>query len=362
MSERTPLFDVCTQAGGVFGEHAGWLLPRHYGSFEREYWNTCQEAALFDVSNRGKIELIGPEARSFLHNLCTNDILHLAPGKGCEAFFATLKAKVIAHAFIYCAASPASEDALWIDVAASATDRLIKHLNRHLISERVEIKDRARDFAQVHLAGPNAGLVLGKAAGRAVDMGELEERQQVLGNVPACVLRRHALLGLPGFDICCPNEDAVTVWQTLEQCGARPAGSEAFEVLRVEAGMPADGVDFDENSLVMEVARTQQAISYTKGCYLGQEPVVRSRDLGHVNRSLLGLKIRAPSPARAGAKLFRDGNEVGNVTSSAYSPRLETAIALAYIRRGNQERGTLLDVEAGGAKVSAEVADLPLVG
>jgi len=138
-----------------------------------------------------------------------------------------------------------------------------------------------------------------------------------------------------------------------------PAGAEAFNVLRIEAGTPLEGLDFDENCLVMELGRTKQAISYTKGCYLGQEPVVRSRDLGHVNRTLLGVKIQAASAMTSGAKLVREGQEVGRITSSAYSPRLQTAIALAYIRRGNQEPGTMLHLDHNATQIAAEVASLP---
>ena len=104
----------------------------------------------------------------------------------------------------------------------------------------------------------------------------------------------------------------------------------------------------------------KQAISYTKGCYLGQEPVVRSRDLGHVNRCLLGVKLQSEKPVEAGTKLFRDGNEVGQVTSSVYSPRLATAIALAYVRRGNQDPGTELEIQSPAGRIMAQVALLPM--
>src|SRR5262249_2121769 len=119
----------------------------------------------------------------------------------------------------------------------------------------------------------------------------------------------------------------------------------------VEAGTPLYGADVTENNLAPEVGRTAQAISYTKGCYLGQEPIVRLRDLGHANRELTGLRIDGPEPAPAGAKLWREGKEVGQVTSSVYSPALGTAIALAYVRRGSTEPGTAVEVESGGGRL-----------
>src|SRR5262249_24886933 len=132
---------------------------------------------------------------------------------------------------------------------------------------------------------------------------------------------------------------------------------------RVEAGTPLDGVDFDENRFVVEVGRTSQAISYGKGCYLGQEPIVMARDrAGHVNRAFLGVKVLEGSVLPSGTKLFRDGNEVGLITSSAISPRLGAPIALGYIRRGHQDPGTNLEAETPEGTRGVEVLPFPPVG
>src|SRR5205807_4311412 len=136
MPERTRLYEACAEAGAEFMENSGWLVPRRFKGVEEEYRNTWQETAVFDLSDHGKIELSGPDSASFLHNLCTNDIVHLAPDRGCEAFFATLKAKIVTHAFLYRAVARAGETDFWIDVGASAAERLFKHLNRYLISEQ----------------------------------------------------------------------------------------------------------------------------------------------------------------------------------------------------------------------------------
>ena len=146
------------------------------------------------------------------------------------------------------------------------------------------------------------------------------------------------------------------------QRGAKPAGLAAADLLRVEAGTPVYGKDVTENNLAPEVGRTAQAISYTKGCYLGQEPIVRLRDLGHANRVLTGLRVEGTQPVPAGAKLWREGKEVGQVTSSVYSPALGTVIALAYVRRGNTEPGTALEVEIDSTRAGGSVASLPFAG
>jgi folate-binding protein YgfZ len=317
------------------------------------------QTLLFDLSHHGKVELSGPEAASFLHNLCSNDVLRLAVGGGCEAFLLTAKARVVAHLLVYRIPVPEGGEALWLDTGPGGAEKVTQHLNRYLISEQVEIADRTADLAQFHVAGPDARGVLEAWLGQPLpDLKPLQHERRTVGMVP-CQVRRHDPLGLPGYDVLCPAADAAGVGQALQAAGARQAGREVYEVLRVEAGTPAYGVDIDETHLAMETHRTAQAISFSKGCYLGQEPVVRSRDLGHVNRSFLGLRLSGDEPVVRGAKVFRDGKEVGQVTSSVYSPRVSAAIALAYLRRGSQEPGTAVEVETESGRRAATVASLP---
>ena len=187
MSQPSSVSEVCKQAGAVFSEEAGWLTPRNFGSVEKEYWSACRETALFDMSHRGKIEVTGPDARTFLHNLCTNDIVHLEPDRGCEAFFATLKAKVVAYVFIYRSARAGRDDILAIDGDPAAAGKLFAHLNRYLISEQVELTDRTQDYAAMHLVGPGAGAVLDRVAGPGPAAPvEFEERRRSLSGSEDC--------------------------------------------------------------------------------------------------------------------------------------------------------------------------------
>jgi folate-binding protein YgfZ len=317
-------------------------------------------AALFDVSDRGKLELTGPDAPSFLHNLSTNDVLNLPLGAGCEAFFTTAKAKVIAHALIYHVRIADRKDALWLDVAPGQAQRLLQHLDHFLIAERVEMADHTAEFAQFHLAGPRAKEVLEIVFCAPVpDLGPLEHMERSFDAEAACHVRRNEPLGLPGFDIVCHKSRATGVQNALIAAGARLAGPETYEVLRVEAGTPVYGADIDENRFAVEVGRTG-AISYTKGCYLGQEPIVMARDrAGHVNRAFRGLRLSAP--AIAGSKLFAaDGKEVGVVTSAVVSPRLGP-IGLGYVRRGYEQPSTTLTVGPDAGGPTAVVADLPMM-
>ncbi len=363
MSERTPLHERTAQAGAVFVESQGWLIPDHYGDPQAEYAQARQGAVLLDLSHTSKVEVSGPEAPSFLHNLCTNDINNLPLGGGCEAFFLNATARVLAHVRIYHVLLHGDRHAFWIDLRVGEGDKLIKHLDRHLISEQVELADRTREFAQMHLAGPQAKRVLEKALLDEIpDLESLQHMQRTFGDRGHSSVRRRDPLALPGYDIVCLKDLAPLVWDALVQAGARPLGLQACERLRVEAGTPIYGPDLDENRFAVEVGRTAQAICYTKGCYLGQEPIVMVRDRGQLQRLLLGVISTGTEPIPAGSKLFRDGKEVGQTTSSVVSPALGKPIALAYLRRGNQEPGLELELEIAGTRRPATVAPLPFPG
>jgi folate-binding protein YgfZ len=242
-------------------------------------------------------------------------------------------------------------------------EKLLKHLDHYLISEQVEFADRTREFAQLHLAGPQAQPILERALHDEVpDLGPLQHMMRTFGTNATCNIRRHDPLGVPGYDIVCLGSRAGAVWEALTRAGAALAGLKAYELLRIEAGTPVYGKDMDESHLALEVGRTQQAVCYSKGCFLGQEPLVRIRDLGHINRTLTGLRIPGSEAVPPGSKLFRAGKEVGQVTSSVVSPRHGSAIALAYVRRGNLDPGTALEIEVAGTRRTAEVAALPFAG
>jgi folate-binding protein YgfZ len=327
-----------------------------------EYEQARTGAALFDVSDRGKVELTGPEAPNFVHNLSTNDILTLPLGAGCEAFFTTAKAKVVAHALVYHLRIAGSRDALWLDVAPGQAEPLVRHLDHFLIAEQVEMADRTADFSQFHLAGPGARALLARSLGQPIpDLGPLQHMERTFGNSATCHIRRHDPLGLPGYDLVCLKQSADEVKDRLVATGTEWASPATYEVLRVEAGTPVYGHDIDENRFAVEVGRTD-AICYTKGCYLGQEPIVMARDrAGHVNRAFRGFKMTGEAAAVGSKLLAPDGKEVGVITSSVVSPRLG-AIALGYVRRGFEQPGTTLEVEPAGRGQPAIVSALPMTG
>lgn len=353
MATTTPLHAL-TSPVATMTEDAGWLVPAHLGDAAGEYAAARTAAAVFDRSPQGKLTASGNDAAVFLHNLSTNDVKGLPPGHGCEAFFCTPTAKVVAHATVWREPPRGKRERLWLDLPPALTAPALAHLDRYIIGEDVELADHTTELAQLHLAGPQARQVLA-AAGLEAEEGA-DERFTVVGD---WTVRATRPLGLPGYDLLGPAADAPALWQRLVDAGARPAGLQAWETLRVEAGTPEYGKDVFDTTFAPEVGRTG-AISYNKGCYLGQEPIVMARDRGMVQRGLVGLLLGA-EPAPPGSLLYHAGKEVGRSLSSVHSPRLEQAVALAYVRRAAQAEGTELELDVAGTRRPARVAALPLV-
>jgi tRNA-modifying protein YgfZ len=326
-----------------------------------DYTAAVSAAALFDTSAVGKLLLTGPDAPMFLGNLCTNDTKNLPLGGGCEAYFCDSRAKVQFAVWIYHVRLGDNRHAMWVETTSGRDGELVKYLDRYLISEQVEIADVTEQFAQMHLAGPQAAAVLAKALGEAIPaLPEFGHMERTFGANTTCSIRRRDQLGVPGFDLVCLKERADGLRGLLEAAGAVSGTAATLETLRIEAGTPVFGPDIDANRFVMEVGNAGRAVSYAKGCYLGQEPIVMARDrAGHVNRAFLGLKVLAGEPLPAGAKLFHAEQEVGVVTSSCHSPRLGVPIALGYLRWKHQEPGTNMEAETNAGRQPVEVLGFP---
>ncbi|MBX3413883.1 MAG: folate-binding protein YgfZ [Pirellulales bacterium] len=293
-------------------------------------------AGLVDFGTRTQLELRGDDRASFLHNLTTNEIRKLPVGSGCEAFLLDKNGKILA--FVYVFAGPES---LVLETVPEQGPFLIEHLDRYLIREKVELADRSAEWSELYLAGPNAAEVLSKCGVIDPPQARLACSESTINDKP--VLVRHVDFTAPGgYLIAFPRDAADTIRQTVNQAGAKTCDSAAFDTARIEAGTPLFGVDITHENLPQEVDRDALAISFVKGCYLGQETVARIDALGHVNRTLVKLRFEGAEVPPPGTPLSDTTREVGKVTSSTFSPKLNAPLALAYVRRGSNTPGTTL--------------------
>jgi folate-binding protein YgfZ len=356
---NSPLHDILVALGGQYLTTGDLAAPDHFGDSLAEYEAACHVAVILDRSALSKIEIRGRDRVKFLHNLCTNDIKGLAAGRGCEAFFTTVQGKIMAYVRVF-----AGAEAIWIDTVPGGAAALLAHFDRYLIMEKVEIADRTTDFAQLMLVGPRAKEIVSAVAESSVPDPRSLKHADLSISGAACRLICNGSLQVPGFELRVPASHTSAVWQRLWQLGQpiglRPAGEQAYQTLRVEAGLPVYGLDIDESNLPQEVGRNKLAISFTKGCYLGQETVARIDALGHVNRHLVGLAMSDHrDPPDLGAPIASGDKAVGNVTSAALSPILNCAVALGYVRRGFERPGTELIIDSLGRQLRAVVHALP---
>jgi folate-binding protein YgfZ len=309
------------------------------------YTTLTTGAGWIDFRRRTQVECTGADRARFLHNLCTNDVLRMQSGEGCEAFMTNIQGKIVAHVFLFCNVA-----SIVIETVPGQAPCIVAHLERYIIRDDVQLHDRTDEWDELFLAGAQAARVLHDLAGVAPREARLSHCAVELHGVPASV-RRVDLVKPEGFLIQCSNAATATWTEALTAAGAVPCDDTAFDTLRIEAGTPLFGQDITAQNFPQEVARDEMAISFRKGCYLGQETVARIDALGHVNQMLCKVRMAGNELPPVGTELTSEGKKVGHVTSVTHSPELQATLALAYVRRGKYEPGTILDSVVGTAQV-----------
>jgi folate-binding protein YgfZ len=293
-------------------------------AFDREYEALKAGRAVVEMAGWSSISVTGADRQAFLHNFCTNDVKRLVPGTSCETFFTNVKGKIVGHGVLNC-----RDDEVVFVGAPGQGLRLVEHLDRYVIREDVQLGNttEARSYLLVAGGEPSgdssrsmAWGIVGRADSKLFEFEAGEASESVRG------------LAADGFVV---------------------VGLQAFEAARIEAGMPLYGVDFDEQNLPQEVGRDQQAISFTKGCYLGQETVARIDALGHVNKRLVGVRFFGSEVPVGRAEIMLQGRNAGVVTSAVFSPKLGAPLALAMLRREANSVRTRLSSAIGECEVIA---------
>ena len=316
----------------MLGEVSGRSVVLAYGSVAVEYEALQTRAALFDRSHRGRIRVNGEKAAEMIGGLVSNDVAGLVPGQGCYAAALTAKGKIVADVRVFIA-----EGSVLIDApprAAAAWAAMVKKFVNPRIAPHVDETATLRDLG---VFGANARHVVAEITGvQAPALTALAPYAHVTVDVGGhtVLVIKSPELEMDGFELITPAPAFADLWDGAMRAGAAPAGLEAWEIARVEAGRPEWGVDIDDTTIPQEANFDElHAISYTKGCYVGQETVARVHFRGHVNKHLRGIHAAELDAPPSGATLHdENGIQVGDVRSSVRSPRLG-GIALAMIRR-----------------------------
>lgn len=333
-----------------------------YGDVRAEYVALRQTVGVLDLSLRGRVCVLGADRVRFLNGQITNNVKALRPGTGCYSALTNNKGKLQADLQVHALA-----EELLLDFEPGLAAKVTARLEQFIVADDVQLVDVAPHYGLLRVHGPQSSAVLAKlgvfptlpdppyASAKASDstLGEL-----YVMNVPR--------FGSAGWDLFIPTAALAAVADKLvaatKELGGRLCGWTAAEWVRVEAGVPRFGADMDESNLPHETGIEPHAVSYTKGCYIGQEVINRIRSLGQVTRALRGLRLDGTTglPAR-GNKLWHEGKEVGSITSAIHSPALDAPIALGYVRKECNSPGTKLLLRAAEGDCAATIVPVPFV-
>ncbi len=341
--------------GALFVEKDGWLLPERFSEPRVEYETVSRGAGLFDLAHRAMLQFTGPDRVSFLQGMLSNDVRILEPFQGQQSALLTQQGKVVAALRVLCAMN-----SIYLDFWEPLKEKILAHLNRYLVADEVDIHDPNEEWKMLSLQGPRAKRLLTDLFNGIELPSQLHQHAMVqFDGTPICVVRADRT-GHDGFDLIVQISRVSVFAERLVALGAAWIGEYTQNILRIEAGIPRYGVDFDEENLLLEVG-LDDSYSYTKGCYLGQEVIERIRSRGHVNKRLCGLLLDGNNPAGAGDVLLADAREVGKITSSVASFALNRPIALGYVHKDFWTPGTPLSIRHGSETITATVSELPFV-
>ncbi|MGH2879499.1 MAG: YgfZ/GcvT domain-containing protein [Solirubrobacteraceae bacterium] len=325
----------------------------------REYAALTEHGGLLDRSERGKLALTGADAVEFLNGQVTNELLDLTPGHGCYAAFLTHKGKMLGDLRILAvgddtdrsvrdgdSAQSAVTTELLLDTERVALQGLFDMIRRFKVGYRVDLHKRTLETSLLSLIGPAAAMIAERAFPGPIELPERENDHVLTGAI------RFVATDV-GFDLMCATDATASVIDSLKTAGAEQVSEETAEIVRVEGGRPRYGIDIDESTIPQEAGLNERAVSFTKGCYVGQETVARLHYRGKPNRHLRGLRLSEPTAT--GADLHLGERPVGKLTSAVLSPTFGP-IGLALLRR-EAEPGAILAVGDHGA--SATVVELP---
>jgi tRNA-modifying protein YgfZ len=329
-----------------------------------EYLTLRRAAGILDRSERGKIVLTGSDRRSYLHGLLTNDIVGLAPGQGCYSAYLTPAGRMVTDMLVF-----ETGDVVLLDVPPQPKDLLLERLDQFIFTEDVALGDVSGSFCSFGVYGPQAAAVVRRAlqetpeGGPTADIAGFALYQNVRATYagePVVVARvdDHGL----GFNLYADRRFAESLRASLVQAGGSLVGREAADTVRIENGRPAFGQDMDDTTIPLEAGIEDRAISFTKGCYVGQEVIVRvlHRGKGRVARRLCGLLLEGETVPSAGDRIQSGERDVGRVTSATFSFAQQQPAALAYLQRDFTEPGTVVSITHNQSSLAGRVVELPL--
>lgn len=368
--KTSPLHRIHESLGAKFAEAHGWEMPAHFGNPAEEHLAVRKGAGIMDITHRGKVRISGKDRTTYLQRILSQDMNKLKPSLGAYSTLLDVKGKMLAYMRIYC-----DEDSFLIDAEPGLSEKIVQILTQYLFREEIWIEDVTEKYGLITIQGPLSREIIDGLTGTEIkDIPECSHLALFINSV-SCKVVRTSYAGEEGYDIYTPWDETRTVWEGILRDTSPvsllkrnrgsvpiPFGLAALNTLRIEAGTPVYAIDMDEHTIPVE-ANLDKAISYDKGCYIGQETIARIKFRGHVNRTFTGFCLEGEKVPEKGDKIYKIIDDIehsiGIITSGCLSPTLGRPIALGYIRVEHSEPGEIVHVERGDQRLTAMVTRLP---
>jgi aminomethyltransferase len=356
--KRTPLYDIHVKLGAKMVPFSGWDMPVYYSSIIAEHKAVRTSAGIFDIGHMGAVKISGSSALPYLNRLLSNDVSKLEIGSAQYSIILNASGGVIDDIFVY-----KLKDHYMLILNASNTDKDIDWFMKNN-SEGAEITDLKDNLTLLALQGPKAQGMLQKICD--IDLKSLGHHKIIpsrislpagrQGDLPS-LISRTGYTGEDGFELFFDRYKAEMIWNKLIELGAVPCGLGARDTLRLEAGMPLYGHEYNEGITPLETPFTF-AVKLDKSDFIGKNSLVMHKEHG-ISKKLVGIKLKETGIPRQGFKIFKGSELVGYITSGTFSPTLNIPIGMGYVRVEHAQVGTSLDVEIRGKLIRAEVVKLP---
>lgn len=354
---ESPLLATEVNLGATFGLFDGWKMAERYSESKMEHLAVRHSVGVVDLSHHGAIKITGGEASQFLNGMVTNNVKELVAGGGLRAAFLTGHGKVRAFCRIL-----GLDDGYLVITDPGTHESVFKYVFPFTYAGDFKVEDVSDSYRLLSVQGPKSHLVMKEICFEPVPtLNEHHSFSTLIAGHRALVAQT-THTGEDGYDIFVPRNALADVWDFILLKGQFhsivPFGLRALDSLRIEAGIPVYGVDVDETNMMLE-AGLADAVSFTKGCYTGQEAVAMATYRGHVSKKLAGLAVSGTLVPTPGDLIRKDGKDIGVVTSALCSPSLASVIAVAYLKYGFFEVGTTVEIQTQEATADARVVELP---
>jgi folate-binding protein YgfZ len=355
MPLETPLLEMHKGTGATVGEYFGTQLPASFGDFAAEYKTLRETVGLLDTNYRAFFSFTGVDRQRYVNAILTSNVRDLKSGQGAVGLLLNPQGHILAEVETFL-----QEGRLLASCHAMIRERTFSTFDKFIIMDDVTLEDITLGTGTLDLIGPRSTSVLEKlGVPNFKEMQVLAHTELSVGTIP-CRLVRREIAGDAAAMLIANRDQLSMLWRELAKLvraeGGALAGMEALNSLRLECGVAWFGHDYDDRQIPHEAGLEHSHISYEKGCYTGQEIVERVRSRGHANRRLAEMRFSSDAPPASGTKLLFAGNEIGGVTSTAFSPILGHPIGFGYVRREQSACGTSIDA----CGIAAEVIAAPL--